>query len=130
MRSLIGIFLGSFAAVALAFAASDPGLAQSANILVRMTDEFRYEPESVTVRVGDTVEWVNFGRLIGHTVTADPHESLQPQHVVLPPGAEAFDSGLLPPGESFRHTFTVPGRYVYFCESHEAEGMVGEVIVE
>lgn len=130
MRSLSGIFLGSFAALALAFATPDPGLAQGANILVRMTDEFRYQPESITVRVGDTVEWINFGRLVGHTVTADPDEAFEPQHVVLPPGAEAFDSGLLPIGESFRHTFTVPGRYVYFCESHEAQGMVGEVIVE
>lgn len=130
MRSLSGIFLGSFAMVALALAAPYPGLAQQANILVRMTDDFRYQPESLTVRVGDTIEWINFGRLVGHTVTADPNEPLEPRHVVLPPGAEAFDSGLLPTGASFRHTFTVPGRYVYFCESHEAQGMVGEVIVE
>lgn len=108
----------------------DPGLAQRANILVRMTDELRYQPESITVRVGDTVEWFNVSRLVGHTVTADPDAAFEPQHVLLPPGAEAFDSGLLPPGESFRHTFTTPGRYVYFCIPHEMDGMIGEVIVE
>jgi hypothetical protein len=34
------------------------------------------------------------------------------------------------PGGRFRHTFTEPGRYRYFCPSHEADKMVGEVIVQ
>lgn len=33
-------------------------------------------------------------------------------------------------GFSFSHTFTVPGRYEYYCTPHESLGMTGTVLVE
>jgi plastocyanin len=32
-------------------------------------------------------------------------------------------------GETFEHTFTVPGTYVYVCVPHAGQGMIGRVIV-
>ncbi len=49
--------------------------------------------------------------------------------VALPVGAKPFNSGNLKPGQAYRHTFTVPGRYRYFCVPHEGAGMIGEVVV-
>ncbi|MBM4029867.1 MAG: plastocyanin [Planctomycetes bacterium] len=93
-----------------------------------MTNQLRYTPEEVTVTVGQTVVWTNTSSM-SHTVTADPARAKDPSHVRLPEGAQPFDSGDMPPGATFRHTFEVPGEYVYFCIPHEAAGMVGRVNV-
>lgn len=97
--------------------------------VVKVIKAFRFTPDTVTISVGQTVEWDNTG-LVHHTVTADPSKAADPQHVQLPAGAEPFDSGNLSPGQTFRHTFTVPGTYRYVCLPHEKMGMVGEVIVK
>jgi plastocyanin len=97
--------------------------------VVDMTDELTFEPATVTVTAGDTLEWRNPSS-VGHTVTADPQKAADPDNVVLPEGAEPFDSGMIGPDGTFTYTFTVPGRYRYVCLPHEAAGMIGEVIVE
>ena len=48
-----------------------------------------------------------------HTVTADDG---------------SFDSGNLPDGKTFRHTFKKPGKYKYHCEYHPRDKAV--VVVE
>ena len=96
---------------------------------VRMTNSLKYVPEEVTVRAGQTVVWTNTSSMF-HTVTADPVLAKDRSHAQLPEGAGPFDSGNIAPGEAFRHTFEVPGTYVYFCIPHEAVGMVGRIIVQ
>ncbi len=75
---------------------------------------FRYEPAQVKVKVGDTVVWTQVDE-IKHTVT-------------IVSGPETFDSGLLKAGQTFSHTFTIPGEYSYKCTPHP--NMRGKVIVE
>lgn len=96
---------------------------------VTMTDQVEFEPSTVTIKPGQTVEWTNPSRLV-HTVTADPEKAANREHVQLPGEAETFDSGVIRPAETYRQTFTVPGSYRYFCIPHEAAGMVGEIVVE
>ena len=96
---------------------------------VRMTNSLKYVPEEVTVRAGRTVVWTNTSSMF-HTVTADPALAKDRSHARLPEGAGPFDSGNIAPGGAFRHTFEVPGTYVYFCIPHEAVGMVGRSIVQ
>ncbi len=103
--------------------------AQDAAAVVGMTSDLKFDPPSVTISVGDTVEWRNTSQTV-HTVTADPNKARDPEHVHLPAGAETFDSGVLQPGETFRYTFEVAGDYTYFCIPHEMQGMVAEVTVE
>ena len=101
----------------------------TATVTVRMTDALRFKPARITIHAGDTVEWKNTSSIV-HTVTADAHRAQKGTKVVLPAGAAPFDSGNIKAGDSYRHTFTVPGTYKYICVPHAELGMTGEVVVE
>ena len=88
-----------------------------------------YSPATVTVRSGDTVEWQNTS-LITHTVTDDPKRAEKAGDSSLPSGAQTFDSGDIPAGQVYLHTFMAPGTYRYFCLHHEGDGMIGTVVVQ
>jgi plastocyanin len=93
----------------------------------------------VTVQAGETVVWRNTSTH-GHTVTAFADGQ--------PDGAEYFASGgfeteeaarqgwrqglegRIDAGETYEHTFEVPGEHDYFCIPHIAANMVGTVVVE
>lgn len=85
-----------------------------------------FQPNLVTVRRGDTVEWRNTS-VVMHTVTGDPQKAGRPGLASVPSGASPFNSGNLKAGRIFKHTFTVPGTYKYYCEIHD--GMTGTVVV-
>lgn len=118
--------------VALAAASCSDGDATT----VRMVPGRRFQPESLTITVGETVTWKSASD-DAHTVTAIED--------ALPEGAEYFASGgfsseqaanddlaegLLSQDESFEHAFEVPGTYRYYCIPHRSDGMTGTVIVE
>ena len=117
------------AAIVLSISAMAAAAQSEPAATVRMTGDLMFEPPTVTVPAGSTVRWENTSS-VPHTATADPSQAADPEHVELPEGAEPFDSGIIQPGGSYSHTFTVPGRYQYFCISHEAAGMIGTVVVE
>lgn len=97
---------------------------------VTMSNRLTFEPRTLRIRAGQTVVWRNTSEVI-HTVTADPSKAANRANVQLPAGAAAFDSGDMPPGAVFRHTFTTPGEYRYICIPHEvAGGMLGTIVVE
>jgi plastocyanin len=72
-----------------------------------------YIPATLTVIIGSdsTVTWYN----------ADSH----PHTVTSNTGL--FDSGTIPPGGSWTHTFDSPGDFTYYCAPHP--WMIGRVIV-
>lgn len=70
-----------------------------------------YLQPRIEVTVGTTVEWTNSDPL-PHTVTAVD---------------KRFDSGLIQPSKTYRHTFTRPGTYNFFCTPHPF--MKGTVVV-
>ena len=80
---------------------------------VVMTDN-RYQPASVTVAAGTTVAWINSGANV-HTVSAFDG---------------SVESGAIPPGKAFVHTFTKPGTYQLLCRQHLLNGMTASVIVQ
>lgn len=94
---------------------------------VEMTD-LQFEPATVNIQVGGRVRWRNAGQFV-HTATCDPGVANDADSVRLPSGAEPFNSGAVAVGSTFSHEFEVPGEYRYFCIPHEAQGMVGTVIV-
>lgn len=108
--------------IGAAVAASEPAA------VVVMTNELKFQPPTVSIRAGETVAWHNLSLLV-HSVTADPAPAVKTQDVALPPGATPFNSGLLRPQATFRHTFDIAGTYRYFCIPHEAAGMLGTVVV-
>lgn len=97
-------------------------------VVVGMTNQLNFDPDTVQIKVGETVRWKNSSLLV-HSVTADPEEATKESSASLPDGAEPFNSGLLDPEKTFEHTFTVAGTYNYFCIPHEAM-MTGVVIVK
>jgi hypothetical protein len=70
-----------------------------------------FEPETLTVLVGESVSWTNHDS-VHHDVEADDG---------------SFDSGDLEPGGTFSATFARPGRVTYLCTIHRF--MRGEVEV-
>jgi plastocyanin len=97
--------------------------------LVELTNTLTYSPLSVTIAVGETVEWRNTSLMV-HTVTADPSKATVDGSVILPSRAQPFDSGNLNPQATYRHTFRTRGTYRYFCIPHEGTRMRGTVIVQ
>ena len=77
-----------------------------------------YAPDAVTLVLGvnNTVLWKN-NDSAHHTVTTSS----------APPGA-SFNSGDLPSGACFSHTFTAAGTYSYYCKYHS--WMTGSIIVK
>jgi plastocyanin len=131
VRSRALIAAVAFLATTVAIGAAEiPWAHAGATATVTMTDEpARFVPEELKIKVGTTVEWKNTGATL-HSVTADASQAQVKSHVSLPKGAKPFDSGFMPPGATFSHTFTVPGEYKYICIPHEQNGMLGEVEVK
>ncbi|MGH8013449.1 MAG: cupredoxin domain-containing protein [Candidatus Binataceae bacterium] len=104
--------------------------ASPAPVLVVMRDvPPSFQPKSVTITVGETVEWKNVGNSMHHA-TSDSSLAIKGTDVANPRGAQPFDSGFMRPGETFSHKFMMPGIYRYVCVAHEASGMSGTVIVK
>jgi plastocyanin len=96
-----------------------------------------FRPARSTISVGDTVVWGNTSSR-AHTVTA--------YEAALPKNAEYFASGgfeseqaardawlngngKIIGGQTYKHTFEVPGTYHYFCIPHERV-MLGKITVK
>jgi plastocyanin len=80
-------------------------------------EDFAFVPQTVTIKVGDTVEWKNRDA-VGHTSTSGTPG--------MPDGI--WDSGLLGEDDRFSFVFEGEGTYPYYCRLHTS--MSGTVIVE
>jgi plastocyanin len=96
---------------------------------ITITPDGRFDPPQVTVNRGDTVQWVNTGRS-PRTVTADPARAQSPSNVVLPAGAQPWDSGVLNASQSYTRTFDTPGTYQYVSLPDERQGTIGQLTVK
>ena len=76
----------------------------------------KFQPATLTVNVGDTVEFTN-SDLYPHTATAKAVGDLP-----------AFDSGILASGASWRFVEKTKGTYDYICTLHP--NMKGKLIVQ
>lgn len=76
-------------------------------------ENMKFSPDVLRVRVGDRIEFRN-ADLVPHTATAK--------------GSEAFDSGLIKPGETWSFVPARAGKFDYSCTFHPP--MLGTVIVE
>ena len=73
--------------------------------------DYKFEPASITVHVGDTITWTNNGQQ-PHTATANNG---------------SFNTGTIKPGSSASHSFTQAGTFAYICSIHPF--MHGTVVV-
>jgi plastocyanin len=86
--------------------------AAAAGVKRTMIKNISYLQPKIQVSVGTTVEWTNNDPL-PHSVTAVD---------------KSFNSGLIQPGKTFRHTFTKAGTYNFYCMPHPF--MKGVVVVK
>ncbi len=76
--------------------------------------EYRFTPQEVRIKAGDTVTWVNREKRTSHSV--------------LFPAENGLESERLFPDERWQRAFKQPGTYNYRCGPHEE--MKGVVVVE
>ena len=111
------------ALVLLAAIVAVPGVAQgNQNVAL---EKNKFSPRDTTVRVGETVTWMNNDG-IGHSVTADDGS------FDSSPSCGTLGGRCLQRGETFAQTFNKPGRFPYYCRIHGAkggQGMTGTVTV-
>ena len=89
--------------------------------------QLQFMPETLTIKPGDTVKWVN-NKLAPHNAVFDSSK-------VNPDLAKSLSQKnlLFSPGEGYETTFPADiasGEYSYYCEPHRGAGMVGKIIVE
>jgi plastocyanin len=104
-----GMRAAPFAAAILMAAASCPAHAADAKVKI---DNFSFAPETVTVKAGTTVTWINEDD-IPHTVASS---------------TTLFKSKALDTDDKYAFTFTTAGVYQYFCSLHPH--MTGTIVVE
>lgn len=73
----------------------------------------KYEPQNITVKVGQTIQWDWQDSGAQHSVTSDDNTT--------------FDSCLLSAGAKFTVTFSKPGDFKYHCIIHAQ--MIGDIKV-
>ncbi|HEU4642362.1 MAG TPA: plastocyanin/azurin family copper-binding protein [Gemmatimonadaceae bacterium] len=76
--------------------------------------DFSFGPETVTVKVGQTVQWTNDGPS-AHTTTSDA--GLWSSNSLAAPGDGTYGNGTTA-GGTFSFTFTQAGTYTYHCSNH------------
>lgn len=113
----IGI-TGAVALVAL-FALLPAAMAAPRAAETKIVDmkDFKFNPATITVNVGDTITWKN-GDSAEHTATADDG---------------TFDTGDVEAGKEASVTLTKAGTFPYYCKYHGGpggKGMSGTVVVQ
>lgn len=79
--------------------------------------DFKFDPKTITVNVGDTVNWTN-NDAAAHTAQADDG---------------SFNSADLATGKSYSFTFAKAGTFAYYCKFHggpNGAGMAATVVVQ
>ena len=107
----IGVIAASLLIFSPARLAARDGAPKVVTIDIR---NFAFDPATVTVHPGDTVEWKNDDSA-PHTATTNASKS-------------GFDSGIIQPGASWRHQAPDKGTYNYICTIHPY--MKGTLIVQ
>jgi len=105
--------------------------------IVTMTSDLRFDPVEITIEPGQQVTWENQSP-VPHTASA--YEESLPEDVAYfasggyeskrPVRQSTSSRGFLERGETYSHTFGIPGTCRYFCLPHEENRMIGRVVVE
>lgn len=100
MRRVAFVVAGFLLALNVPFAAA-PAAAATQQVMMQ---DYAYSPASITVRVGDTVTWMQHDQA--------PHD------VTTTSAPVAFRSPQLSQGQSWSYTFRQAGTYSYYCSVH------------
>jgi plastocyanin len=119
------VVLGSVAALALtlvvgpACSSADPDATADENVVDVQISANQFSPDSITIKVGQTVRW---------TWGGGTHNVQSGASCDAPD--DTFRSGVPQSGGTFERKFDKAGSFPYYCEPHCSMGMKGVVIVE
>ncbi|MFM5982273.1 MAG: plastocyanin [Sphaerospermopsis kisseleviana] len=90
----------------------------------------QFEPKALTIKPGDTIEWLN-NKLAPHNVVFDATKNPAKDKAL----AESLSHTklLLNPGQKVTITFPADapsGDYLFYCTPHRGAGMAGKITVE
>ncbi|WP_048198534.1 cupredoxin domain-containing protein [Methanocella arvoryzae] len=97
-----------------------PASAHAATTMVDIKNNM-FTPQEITIKAGDTVTWTNQDPAT-HNVDFDDDDDYDDYDDM------DIESPMLKQGETFSHTFNMPGTYSYDCDVHPF--MKGKVIVQ
>lgn len=95
----------------LAFVSCSAYAQQTVEVFIQ---NYRYQPQEVRIKAGDTVKWINREKRTSHSVRFSVEQGGE---------SERFF-----PDESWQRRFDVPGRFTYYCGPHPEMTGVVEVI--
>lgn len=96
---------------ALVFLVALPGSANCQQTVEVVVQNYRFQPQLVQIKVGDTVRWVNREKRTSHSVVFSVEQGGE---------SERFF-----PDESWQRRFDASGRFPYHCGPHpEMTGVV------
>ena len=96
--------------MALLVGMSLPVAGQTVIVAIR---EYKFEPATIEVKVGQTVKWINGEKRTSHSIFFQ--------------GPSGFETERVFPGESWERVFDKPGAYPYTCGPHPE--MTGQIVV-
>ena len=105
----------------LAMIAVTSALAETHTVAVGPGGQHIFQPTTVTIQPGDTVQWV--WNTSGHSVVSGNTDGA----TGIPDGR--FNSGLQNQNFVYNYTFQDPGSFTYYCGPHYSMGMHGLVNV-
>ncbi|MEH2291500.1 plastocyanin [Nostoc sp.] len=89
-----------------------------------------FEPKKLTIKPGDTIEWVN-NKVPPHNVVFDAAKN--PSKSADLAKSLSHKKLLMSPGQKETTTFAADaptGDYTFYCEPHRGAGMVGTITVQ
>ncbi len=125
----LAVAVGLGAASPLLSSCADPTAEEYQVDIVFQQNDIHYSPEILTIPRGATVTWLNKA-FYSQSATCDPAKAGKTGEVSLPKGAQAWDSGVLYPGQRYSKQFDTPGTYVYFSMPKLSPTTVGTIIVQ
>lgn len=90
----------------------------------------QFQPSKLTIKAGDTIEWVN-NKVPPHNVVFD--KAKNPTKDAALATSLSQKKLLMSPGQKQTTTFPADapaGDYTFYCEPHRGAGMVGKITVE
>jgi plastocyanin len=123
LASVMSVLLAALAPIAATGGRSHASAGQfpmsgtaAATVVTVEIRELKFQPATVTLHEGETVEWKN-DDTVPHTATADGNGE-----------KPIFDSGNIQTGSAWRHVARQKGMYSYSCTLHP--NMHGKLIVD
>jgi plastocyanin len=128
----LGLAVLTMVLVASSFALFSPPAAADTYKVKLGTDKgmLAFEPSKLTVKPGDTIEWVN-NKVPPHNVVFDTANN--PTKSAALAKDLSHKQLLMTPGQSVKTTIPADapaGDYTFYCEPHRGAGMIGKVTVQ